>query len=158
MKKAAILYSEYVPLIDAIVNENNIAEFQLLTQFPDNYEDFDLIIDVNFKSEIKQNVLKCHYALLPSFQSDEPLREAFLSGVKVTGITIYYTNPQKILTQYPVFIKNEAHYDDVLQEMKYLEQVIFPLVIGKILSNEPVDIQSLLKLNKCSGGCSGCRH
>ena len=158
MKTIAILYSENTPVLDAVISKLDDYNYQLLTAFPENPDDFDLIIDVNFKNDIKSNVLKCHYSLLPSFQSDEPLREAFLEGVKVTGITVYFTDPVRILAQYPVFIRNDAHYDDILQEMEYLEQVIFPIVIEKILLNEPFDIQDLLKGNKCSGGCSGCRH
>lgn len=158
MKRIAVLYSENTPVLDALISKLENYHYQLMTVFPDNPDEFDLIVDVNFKDEAKSNVLKCHYSLLPAFPSDEPLREAFLAGVKVTGITIYYTKSQRILAQYPVFIKNEAHYDEILQEMMYLEQVILPIVVEKILTNEPVDIQSLLKGSHCSGGCSGCRH
>lgn len=163
MNKAAILYSEYVPLIDAIISENNDTEFRLLTEFPENYEDFDLIIDVNFKGEIKSNVLKSHHSLLPAFPGEEPVKEAFLAGVKVTGITVYDSN--RIVAQYPIFISNDAHFDDVERELVYLEQVVFPIVIKKILANEPIDLQKALKGGKCEGkcggkcgGCSECCH
>ena len=101
-----------------------------------------------------------HYSLLPAFKSEEPLRDALIAGVKVTGLTFYYTNPEKIITQYPIFISGFSHYDEIERELNYLEQTIYPLILEKILKNEPFEIRNLLTKG-CSGncgGCSGCSH
>ena len=81
-----------------------------------------------------------------------------MSGVKVTGITIYNTKSKKIIAQYPVFIKDEFHYDELLQELKYIEQIIYPIVIEKIINKEPVEIKQFSPNGcSCSGGCNSCR-
>jgi len=159
MKKVAILYSEYSPLVDAIKYQLSDYEVDCFTML-ENLEKYDLIVQANFQGEFSGNSIKCHHSLLPSFNTKDPEKEAILAGVKVTGITVYYTNPEKIITQYPIFINSETHYDDLKRELSYLEQTIFPLIIKKILNNEWFEIQSLLNKgcgNFC-GGCSQCNH
>lgn len=159
MKKIAILYSEYTPTIDAIVSHLKEFDVQALDSFKNN-NGFDLIANVNYKEDIPDNHIDVHYSLLPAFCGKEPVKQAFLEGVKVTGITFYYTKPRRIITQYPIFISNFSHYDDVERELEYLEQTIYPLILEKILKNEPFEIKQLLTKG-CSGncgGCSSCKH
>lgn len=160
MKKIAILYSTYTTTIDAIKVHLCDIDIECFNQIPANIDNFDLIINTNFKQEIKENHIAVHYSLLPSFNSDEPLRDALLAGVKVTGLTFYYTKPEKILVQYPIFISSFSHFDDIEKELEYLEQTIYPLIIEKILKNEPFEIQQLLSrgCNGNCGGCSSCKH
>ena len=159
MKKAVVLYSEYSPIIDAIKHKLKDYQIDCVTSLNDNQK-YDLVILCGFKGEYNGNAICCHHSLLPSFDCEEPVKEAMLAGVKVTGITIYFTNPKKIIAQYPVFINNNTHFDELKQELIYLEQVIFPLVIEKILKNEPFEMHTLMN-KSCSnhcGGCSGCNH
>ncbi len=159
MKKVAVLYDKHSPLIDAISYQLQDYELEFFTSAP-NGNNFDLVVLAGYKKPYDGNTLKCHYSLLPAFESEEPLKDAILSGAKVTGITIYFTNPKRIIAQYPIFVTNEKHYDDLYKELQYIEQTIFPLVIKKVLDNEPFEINCLLNKcqNKCSGGCSGCNH
>ena len=158
MKKLAILYSEYSPVIDAIINQLQDVAVECFTELPENYQTYNLVVSLNYRGEEDVNLLKCHHSLLPAFNSEEPVRDAFLAGVKVTGITIYYTRPQKIIAQYPLFIPNDAHFDDIEKQLCYLEQVIFPIVIEKLLKNEPFDIRNISKFGGKCEGCSGCSH
>ena len=85
-----------------------------------------------------------------------------MSGVKVTGVTVYmYTNDtNKILAQYPVMIDAYTHYDELEIEIKQLETRLYPLVIKSMLEDRVFDIVELLaptKEHSCSG-CSGCCH
>lgn len=160
MKKVAIIYSEYTPVIDAIISYLKGFEVQIFDSYTQELNDFDLIVNTNYKNEIPKNHINVHYSLLPAFQDEEPVKQAFLAGVKVTGITFYYTNPQRIIAQYPIFISNFSHYDDVERELEYLEQTIYPLILEKILKNEPFEIRQMLSQG-CSGncgGCSSCKH
>ena len=165
MKRVAILYSEYSPLVDAIKYRLSDCDADVITSLSENNE-YDLVVLAGFNGEYKGNALKCHHSLLPAFESDEPERDAILYGAKVTGVTIYYTNPKKIVAQYPVFIKSETHFDDLKQELEYIEQTLYPLVIEKILKNEPFDTEELLSKNSacccsstsCEGSCIGCNH
>lgn len=157
MKKVAILYREHSPIIDAI--KYQLADYVVdsMTELSGMVE-YDLV--VNLGSNYDGEALACHKALFPAFNSKEPVKDAILAGVKVTGITIYYTKSKKIIAQYPVFINNNTHYDELVQELDYIEQTLFPLVIQKVLNNEPFEVRALLN-KSCSGncgGCSGCSH
>jgi len=154
MKKIAIIYSEYTPTIDAIKSHLDGYEIILSKQIPD--KGFDLVVNVNSGIDFRDNTICVHHSLLPAFEGEEPVKQAFLAGVKVTGITFYYTNPYKIIAQYPVFIPNAAHFDDIEKELEYLEQTIYPVIIEKILKNEPFELKNILTKN--CGGCLGCKH
>ena len=156
MKKVAILYSEYSAVIDAIKYQLSDYEVDCLTE-PKKTEKYDLVILSNYYGEYEGNALKCHHSLLPSFDCDEPVKKAMLEGVKVTGITIYFTNPFKILAQYPVFINNNTHFYELEKELEYIEQTLFPLVAERILKNEPFEVRALLN-KTCSGHCGGCKE
>ena len=159
MKKIAILYSEKSPVIDAIKYLLNNYEIDTLNEINDA-SIYDLVVLCNYDGDYKGNAIKCHHSLLPAFDCKEPEKETILEGVKVTGITIYYTNPKRIIAQYPVFITNSMHYEELKQELDYVEQTIFPIVIQKVLNNEVFDIPSIVNKgcgNHC-GGCSSCSH
>lgn len=160
MKKLAILSHKYSPTIDAIKKHlEDFCEIELFNEETNDLANFDLVIAIGFcPSKIK--ALCSHYSLLPAFGTAEPVAEAFLAGVKVTGITIYFNNPKTIIAQYPIFISNESHFDEVEMELNYIEQTLFPIVIEKVLKNEPFESKKLLTKN-CNGncgGCSGCNH
>lgn len=96
--------------------------------------------------------LKVHYSLLPAFQTDDPVRDAILAGVKVTGITI--TLEDKIVAQYPIFITNDMHYDNLKLYLEEIANKLLPLVREKLENNEQFEIRDLMK-SKCNG-CGGC--
>lgn len=96
--------------------------------------------------------LKIHYSLLPAFQTDDPVRDAILAGVKVTGITI--TLEDKIVAQYPIFITNDMHYDNLKLYLEEIANKLLPLVQEKLENNEQFEIRDIMK-SKCNG-CGGC--
>ena len=152
MKKLAILYSTYTPTIDSIIGF--LGKEVEIVCFNNNFDEtdkFDLIVNIN--SEYRGNALKAHHSLLPSFEGENPVQQAVLAGVKVSGVTFYFTNPFRIIAQYPIFISNDAHFDDIEQELEYIEQGIFPIIIQKLLNNEIIEMKTLL--NKNCTGCSG---
>ena len=154
MKKLAIIYSKYTPTIDAIIS--HLKEFEVKAfDSCDQVKGFDLIANLKYQGEILENHVNVHYSLLPAFKGDDPVKQAFLEGVKVTGITFYYTNPERIIAQYPIFVSNFSHFDEVERELECLEQTIYPLILEKILKNEPFEIRRLLSKG-CSGSCGGC--
>ena len=156
MKKAAILYSDYNSTIDAIKYRLSDCLTDCMTT-PDNMEQYDLVILSNYKGNYDGEAVACHHSLLPAFDSEEPVKDAVLAGVKVSGITIYFKKSKKIIAQYPVFIKNNLHYDEIKQELTYLEQTIYPVVIEKLLNGEVFEPSSLNNTGGCSGNCGGCQ-
>ena len=102
--------------------------------------------------EVIKNII-VHYSLLPAFPSDDPVRDAILAGVKVTGVTLTYND--KIVAQYPIFITNDMHYDELKMYLEYIENIMTPLVAKKIANNEAFEIQALMSSQKCEGKCGG---
>ena len=154
MKKAAILYTNYSPVIDAIKYQLSGYKIDCMKELEET-KNYDLVILVNYSGTYSGEALRCHHSLLPAFDTNEPVKDAILSGVKVTGITIFFTKTKKIVAQYPVFISNLAHFDEVEQELEYIEQVLYPLVIEKVIEDKPFEVQTLLN-KSCSGNCGGC--
>lgn len=96
-----------------------------------------------------------HYSLLPAFDCDDPIKEAFLSGVKVSGVTVYRKSDKKILAQYPVFIDNTTHYDDFEKAMLLTGKILYNKVIECIEKDKIFEFSELFEQNNC-GGCGNC--
>lgn len=157
MKSIAILYSEWSSTIDALLSQLSDFDVHSFKEGACDCSQYDLIIGVGNISE-KYKGLACKHSLFPAFwESNNPEKDAVLEGVKVTGITIYYTEPFKIIAQYPLMISNSNHFDEIEQQLEYLEQVVYPLVAEKYAKNEVFDIQDLFKKSSCSGECSSCK-
>ncbi len=154
MKKIAILYSKYSSIIDAIKYQLSECEVDCLTN-PIDMNKYDLVVLSDYEQKYEGKAVICHHSLLPAFDTQTPVKDAFLSGVKVTGITICYTNPRKIITQYPIFINNDMHYDELVRQLSYIEQMLLPIIVKKILADEPFDVQKIIN-NGCGGNCGGC--
>ena len=160
MKKVAIIYANYTPTIDAIIHRLSDVEVNCFKNQIDVNDNFDLIVGIGIENYEDKNILAMHHSLLPAFEGDEPVRKAFLEGVKVTGITFFYTNPKRIIAQYPIIISNGADFLDVENELRYLEQTLYPIIVEKILNNQIIDLKAIMGKNNCSsyGGCSSCRN
>jgi len=124
----------------------------------------DLIILIEATEEFQVNekipVINIHPSLLPAFKEDEAVKKAFLSGVKVSGVTVHKVESNnfygKILAQYPVLIGLDTHLDEFETDILKIEKKIYPVVIETILNNRVFDFHDLFR-GKCShsGGCSG---
>lgn len=163
MKKLAIIYSEYTSVIDAIKYNLSDCKIEIFQSLSRNEDDFDLIIKLN-GGVYGGNALACHHSLLPAFNCENPEKQAILEGVKVTGITFYMTKSKKIVYQYPIFIKNETHFDDLEKELEYLEQALFPIIVKNLINNKPIELQNNCKKSCCGnctekqGECKKCSH
>ena len=138
--------------------------------FEQNFEyfsshDFDLIALSDYRKQLKSDVLELgkfisiHPSLLPSFKGPDAINRAFFSSVKVSGVTVHLINEDidngKIIAQYPVLIGNLTHYDEFEREIHALEDLLYPIVIDKLLNNQVFDFSDLIRSGGC-GGCSGC--
>lgn len=166
-----------------LTNRNNIAD-SILNNFQ-NYDitissditnneiktNIDLYIVIDYEKEIPQNifktkVIKIHPSLLPSFTQKSAIKDAYLAGVKVTGVTICELNSDnsfgRIITQYPILIDNFTHYDQLKEEIEELEIKLLQPVVKSILENKLFDIVDFLNdtpthnCNGCGGSCNNC--
>lgn len=156
-----------------------LPEDKNLAYFKENK--FDLVALAGYMQILPENVLKemgkvinVHPSLLPSFKGKDAIKQAFLAGVKISGITIHYVEKDidagKIIAQYPIFIQNGAHLDEVEAEIHEIEHKLYPIVIEKVLEDKVFDFQDLIKSScnnkgcggdssdSSSGGCKGCNH
>jgi len=144
---------------------------------------FDLVALAGYMMILPEEVLNLsrfiniHPSLLPSFKGRDAIQQAFLAGVKLSGITIHWVekgvDDGKIIAQYPVFIDNYMHLDEFEEEIHTIEHKLYPIVIEKVLDDKVFDFQDLMK-SSCnnkgcgghssdskddsSGGCRGCQH
>lgn len=131
---------------------------------------FDLIVLAGYMKILPDNVLKAmdkviniHPSLLPAFKgSRNAIKDAFLAGVKVSGVTVHRVTSDidggQIIAQYPVFITNDMHFDELEDEIHKVEHKLYPIVIEKLLEDKIFDFSDLMKsscsVNSC-GKCSG---
>lgn len=132
---------------------------------------FDLIVLAGYMRIIPDVVLKemgkvinIHPSLLPSFKGKNAIQQAFLAGVKVTGVTIHEVDSTldggKIIAQYPVFVTQGTHLDELEEEIHTIEHKLYPIVVEKVLDDKVFDFQDLMRGSsncggKCGGNCSG---
>ena len=127
-------------------------------EFVSNIENCDLIVYDDYNGNLEDNAINIHPSLLPSFEGEKALEAAFMSGVKVSGITIHSKN--KIIAQYPVLIGINTHIDEFKSDIKDVKKRLTPPVIESIIEDKVFDFLDLLK-NPCShsyGNCSSCRR
>lgn len=155
------------------INNKYLPQEQNLEYFSENK--FDLVALAGYMQILPENVLEAmgrviniHPSLLPSFKGKNAIENAFVAGVKVSGITIHWVEKEidggKIIAQYPVFIDNSMHLDELEEEIHTIEHKLYPIVIEKVLEDKVFDFQDLLKSScnngscnsgSCGGKCSG---
>lgn len=105
----------------------------------------------------KKDDIEIHYSLLPAFDCEEPIKEAFLAGVKVSGVTVFNKETKKILAQYPVLIGNTTHFDEFREEMIKTGEILYNKVVECIEHDKVFDFSDLLGGgHSCGGKCGGC--
>jgi phosphoribosylglycinamide formyltransferase-1 len=131
-----------------------------------NSENPDLTVffgDIEDNS-LKANTINIHPSLLPAFPTNDAIKESYLSGVKVSGITIHYVEPDnfygRIIAQYPVLIGNNTHFDEFEKEIIKLCAKFAPQVIDTVINDKVFDFSQLYQPSSpCQkqGGCRGCK-
>lgn len=155
MKRLAIIADVDCPIAKAITEyfQNKNVELELLTSVGSS-NNYDLVACVHRRTDLP-NAINIHASLLPAFDNENPVLDAFMHGVKVTGVTVHHADG-KIITQYPLLIGNLTHFDELEGKITEIEKKIYPIVIEKVLNDEVFDFDDLFGGTGC-GGCGGCR-
>lgn len=144
--------------------------------FSENFDyfsknEFDLVVLAGYMKILPDEVLSLnkfiniHPSLLPAFGGTiHSIKDAFLAGVKVSGVTIHWVTSDvdcgEIIAQYPVFITAGMHFDEFEEEIHAIEHKLYPIVIEKLLEDKVFDFQDLMKSecgSKCGDShCGGC--
>jgi phosphoribosylglycinamide formyltransferase-1 len=84
-------------------------------------------------------VINLHPALLPSFPGANGIRDAFDSGVKVTGITVHFADEEfdkgPIIAQEPVVIAEDDTIESLEAKIHAAEHELLPRALQLIASN-----------------------
>ncbi len=170
-KKVAIIDSENKKIISAVKNtlKDNV---DILNKNSD-FTDYDIIALTGYETEFNadfegKEVLNIHPSLLPSFMKEDAITKSYLSGIKVSGVTIHKVEKDnfygKILAQYPVLIGLETHLEEFTDDLEKVGARLYPPVIEAIINDTVFDFQDLFKNpcnhanGGCSGNCSSCKH
>lgn len=172
MKKICIL-TDRIDLTKILLNHFKDTDITIFSNKIEELEtNFDLSIVINYKYDIPQKlfnskVIKVHPSLLPAFANNTAIKDAYLAGVKVTGVTICELNNNntfgRIITQYPILIDNYTHYDQLEEQINELEKKLLPPVVKSILEDKIFDIVDFLNdtpehnCGGCGGSCSNCK-
>lgn len=167
MKKFAIINSENKELINSITQYFG-GKSPVISK-DDNFEGYELLVLTGYETEFIApegvEVINIHPSLLPSFLGENAVLQAFLSGVKVTGITVHKLESDnfygKILAQYPVLIGLTTHIDELEAELAAVAKKLYPAVIDAVINDRVFDFTDLFKTTcshngGCGGNCSGC--
>ncbi len=87
----------------------------------------------------QDRVINLHPALLPSFPGANGIRDAFDSGVKVTGVTVHFANEEfdkgPIIAQEPVYIAEDDTLESLEAKIHAVEHELLPRALQLIASN-----------------------
>lgn len=165
------LNSEILKIAEEMNIDKKYLPYEQNTQYFAS-KNFDLIVLSGYTKELNAETLKIgkfiniHPSLLPAFKGEDAIHRAFVSGVKVSGVTVQQITDDiencKILAQYPVLIGLTTHFDEFEEEIHQIEDKLYPPVIEAIIEDRVFDFPDLFKnsCNKsggCNGGCSGCQ-
>jgi len=169
MKKLAIVNSENIEIVETIKSCFDCD----IVQSGDDLTGYEIIILTGYDTNLNDipdevKVLNLHPALLPSFAVSDALKESFLSGVKVGGITIHEVTKDKffskILAQYPVLIGLNTHFDEYEAEITACAKKLYPAVIDAVMNDRVFDFADIFKTSchkvscgTCNNSCAGCR-
>lgn len=170
-KKVAIVNSNNKRIISAL--EFSLGNSGKLVEIEDDLTLYDLIVLTGYKTQLSnfpenKEVLNLHPSLLPAFQVQDTIKTVYLSGVKVSGVTVHRVENGnffgKIYAQYPVLLGLETRLDEFTRETEMVAARLYPAVVKALLDNRVFDFQDLFKnpcnhqFGTCGGNCSNCRH
>jgi phosphoribosylglycinamide formyltransferase 1 len=83
--------------------------------------------------EYKDRILNIHPALLPSFKGTHGIKDAFESGVKISGVTVHFVDSEldngPIIMQVPVFIGQDETVEKFEEKIHKVEHKIYPQAV-----------------------------
>lgn len=141
-------------------NDIIITNYSTATEKLFEENDFLIFLDCQETLSEKSNakIIKTHPSLLPAFDSETAIKDSFLAGVKVSGITVSYADG-KIIAQFPVLIDYNTDFEDFEANIRKTEKMLYPLVLKSIFDNKPFSFSDIMGNSQhegCSGNCGSC--
>lgn len=100
---------------------------------------FMRILDARFVNRWRNRMLNIHPSLLPSFKGLHTHERAIEAGVRFTGCTVHFVNPElddgPIITQAVVAINPEEGADTLAARVLEKEHIIYPQALRLVAEN-----------------------
>jgi len=94
---------------------------------------FMRILSTGFVKNFKNKIINIHPALLPAFKGAHAIKDAFLYGVKVTGVTVHFvdekTDHGPIILQEAIRIEEKDTLESLEARIHKIEHKIYPQAI-----------------------------
>jgi phosphoribosylglycinamide formyltransferase-1 len=94
---------------------------------------FMRLLSPEFVQRFKSKILNIHPALLPSFKGEHGIDDAFVYGVKVSGVTVHFVDEEMdhgpIILQLPVKIEETDSLESFESKIHKIEHKIYPEAI-----------------------------
>ncbi|MFH1395472.1 MAG: phosphoribosylglycinamide formyltransferase [Candidatus Omnitrophota bacterium] len=94
---------------------------------------FMRILTDTFIEEYKNRILNIHPALLPSFKGTQGIKDAFKSGVKITGVTVHFVEKEvdggPIILQSNVCIDGQDTEESLEEKIHIEEHKLYPVAV-----------------------------
>lgn len=98
---------------------------------------FMRILSASFVRWYKNKILNIHPSLLPAFKGRHAIKDAFLYGVKITGVTVHFVDEETdhgpILLQEAMKVKENDTLKSLEARIHSVEHTLYPEVIRLIL-------------------------
>lgn len=123
---------------------------------------FMRILDARFVNRWRNRMLNIHPSLLPSFKGIHTHERAIEAGVRFTGCTVHFVNPElddgPIITQAVVAINPDEGADSLAERILSQEHIIYPQalklvaegrvrVVGNKVTIRDADYENLMCVN-----------
>ncbi len=99
---------------------------------------FMRILSPFFVKKFRNRILNIHPALLPAFKGASAIKDAFIYGAKVTGVTVHFVDEKidhgPIIAQECLEVKEAEPLDKLEGRIHKLEHDIYPKAIAMIAS------------------------
>ncbi len=99
---------------------------------------FMRILSPFFIRNYRGKIVNIHPALLPSFKGAHAIKDAYLYGVKVTGVTVHFVDEKvdngPIIAQEPVFVLDGESIEEVEAKVHKVEHRLYAEAIAWVLT------------------------
>ena len=97
------------------------------------------IVSAHFVKQYRNKILNIHPSLLPAFKGAHAIGDAFISGAKVTGVTVHFVDEMMdhgpIILQEIVKIKETDTKESLEARIHAVEHAVYPKAIKLFLDN-----------------------
>lgn len=98
---------------------------------------FMRVLTPDFINRRKGKIINIHPSLLPSFKGIDAINDALKYGVKITGCTVHFVEPEvdsgEIISQIPVAVLPDDDFSSLKKRIQEAEKICYSQALENIL-------------------------